>query len=103
MPSVTAITTAQFSRLIGLPHSPAVVDVRIDDDYRADPRLLPASMRRDYRAIEQWAPEYRGKSVVVVCQKGQKLSEGTVAWRIHEARRRLREHLAENGHGEIDG
>jgi len=83
MPSVTAITTAQFSRLIGLPHSPAVVDVRIDDDYRADPRLLPASMRRDYRAIEQWAPEYRGKSVVVVCQKGQKLSEGTAAWLRH--------------------
>jgi RNA polymerase sigma-70 factor (ECF subfamily) len=30
-------------------------------------------------------------------------SEGTVAWRIHEARRRLREHLAENGHGDLDG
>jgi RNA polymerase sigma-70 factor (ECF subfamily) len=30
-------------------------------------------------------------------------SEGTVAWRIHEARRRLREHLAQNGHGETDG
>jgi RNA polymerase sigma-70 factor (ECF subfamily) len=30
-------------------------------------------------------------------------SEGTVAWRIHEARRRLREHLAQNGHGEVDG
>lgn len=30
-------------------------------------------------------------------------SEGTVAWRIHEARRRLREHLAQHGHGDIDG
>ena len=30
-------------------------------------------------------------------------SEGTVAWRIHEARRRLREHLAQNGHGDTDG
>lgn len=30
-------------------------------------------------------------------------SEGTVAWRIHEARRRLREHLAQHGHGEVDG
>ncbi|HWA78284.1 MAG TPA: sigma-70 family RNA polymerase sigma factor [Polyangiaceae bacterium] len=30
-------------------------------------------------------------------------SEGTVAWRIHEARRRLREHLAQNGHGDVDG
>ena len=32
MPSVTAITVSQFSRLIGLPQGPAVVDVRIDDD-----------------------------------------------------------------------
>ena len=83
MPSVTEITAAQFSRLIGLPQTPAVVDVRIDDDYRADPRMLPGSVRRDYRTIEQWAPAYRGKSVVVVCHKGQKLSEGTAAWLRH--------------------
>lgn len=30
-------------------------------------------------------------------------SEGTVAWRVHEARRRLRAHLLENGHGDKDG
>jgi rhodanese-related sulfurtransferase len=84
MPSVSAITISQFSRLIGLPQAPVVVDVRIDDDYRADPRLLPGSIRRDYRAIEQWAPDYRGKSVVVVCQKRQKLSEGTAAWLRHD-------------------
>jgi rhodanese-related sulfurtransferase len=84
MPSVTAITVPQFSRLTGLPHAPAVVDVRIDDDYRADPRLLPGSSRWDYRTIAQWAPSYRGKCVVVVCQKGQKLSEGTAAWLRHE-------------------
>ncbi len=30
-------------------------------------------------------------------------SEGTVAWRVHEARRRLREYLIETGHGEQDG
>jgi rhodanese-related sulfurtransferase len=83
MPSITEITVAQFSRLIGLPQSPAVVDVRIDDDYRADPRMLPGSARRDYCAIEQWAPKYLGKSIVVVCHKGQKLSEGTAAWLRH--------------------
>ena len=54
--------------------------MRIDDDYRADPRLLPGSLRRDYRAIGSWAPAYRGKVVVVVCHRGQKLSEGTAAW-----------------------
>jgi RNA polymerase sigma-70 factor (ECF subfamily) len=30
-------------------------------------------------------------------------SEGTVAWRVHEARRRLRGHLMEHGYGENDG
>ena len=84
MPAATSITVAQFSRLIGLPNAPAIVDVRIDEDYRTDPRLLPASMRRDYRAIGSWAPEYRGKSVIVVCQRGQKLSEGTAAWLRHD-------------------
>jgi rhodanese-related sulfurtransferase len=84
MPATTLITVPQFSRQIGLPSSPAVVDVRIDDDYRADPRLVPGSLRRDHRAVGNWAPEYRGKSVIVVCQRGQKLSQGTAAWLRHE-------------------
>ena len=60
------------------------MDVRIDEDYRTDPRLLRDRVRRDYRAIGNWAPNYRGKSVIVVCQRGQKLSEGTAAWLRHE-------------------
>jgi rhodanese-related sulfurtransferase len=84
MPANTLITVPQFSRLVGLPNTPSIVDVRIDDDYRADPRLVPGSIRRDYRAVGGWAPEYRGKSVVVVCLRGQKLSEGTAAWLRHE-------------------
>ena len=84
MPATTLITTQQFSRLIGLPSTPAIIDVRIDDDYRADPRLVPGSLRRDYRTIASWASDYRSKSVVVVCQRGQKLSEGTAAWLRHE-------------------
>jgi rhodanese-related sulfurtransferase len=83
MPATTLITIQQFSRLVGLPNSPVVVDVR-GDDYRADPRLVPGSLRRDYQAIASWGPDYRGKSVVVVCQRGQKLSEGTAAWLRHE-------------------
>jgi rhodanese-related sulfurtransferase len=84
MPASTLITTQQFSKLIGLPNGLAIVDARIDDDYRADPRLVPGSLRWDYRAIASWAPSYRDKSVVVVCQRGQKLSEGTAAWLRHD-------------------
>jgi rhodanese-related sulfurtransferase len=84
MPATTVITVSQFSRLIGLPNAPAVVDVRIDDDHRADPRLLPGSMQRDYRNIGGWVAGYRGKSIVVICQRGQNRSEGTAAWLRHE-------------------
>ena len=41
MPSPTEITVAQLSRLIGLPDAPAIVDVRIDEDYAADPAPAP--------------------------------------------------------------
>ena len=84
MPATNLITTQQFSKLIGLPNGQVIVDVRIDDDYRADPRLIPGSLRRDYRAITTWAKDYVGKSVVVVCQRDQKLSEGTAAWLRHD-------------------
>src|SRR5262245_1331543 len=84
MPSTTVITISQLSRLVGLPQAPAIIDVRTDEDYRADPRLLPGSRRRDYRTISDWAAEYQGKAAVVICQKGQKLSEGTADRLRHE-------------------
>jgi rhodanese-related sulfurtransferase len=83
MPSTTEITTQQLSRLIGLPNAPAIVDVRIDEDYAADPRLIPGSRRRDYRTAQAWAGEYRDRTVIVACQKGLKLSQGAAAWLRH--------------------
>ena len=83
MPSTTEITTQQLSRLIGLPNAPAIIDVRIDEDYAADPRLLPGARCRDFRGTQEWAPHYRGRAVVVTCQKGLKLSQGAAAWMRH--------------------
>lgn len=84
MPSTTAITVAQLSRLVGLPDAPDLVDVRIDEDFEADPRLLPASCRRDFRTVSTWAADFAGRRVVVICQRGQKLSQGVAAWLRHE-------------------
>ncbi|PZV37417.1 chromate resistance protein ChrB domain-containing protein [Mesorhizobium kowhaii] len=84
MPSTTAITVSQLSRLIGLPGAPVIIDVRIDEDFDADPRLLPASSRRDFKTVSTWAPAFTGQSVAVVCQKGLKLSQGVAAWLRHE-------------------
>jgi rhodanese-related sulfurtransferase len=83
MPSTTAITVPQLSRLVGLPGAPTIIDVRIQDDFDADPRLLPGSHRRDFKTVAGWAGEFIGKQVVVICQKGQKLSQGVTAWLRH--------------------
>ena len=83
MPTPDTITVAQLARLVGTPDAPLVVDVRIDDHHAADPRMLPASIRRDYRSVASWADDYAGQSVVVVCQRGQKLSQGVAAWLRH--------------------
>ena len=84
MTSPTEITVPQLSRLVGLPDAPVLIDVCIDDDFNADPRLIPGSHRRDFRHVSAWAKSYAGKSVVVVCHKGQKLSQGVAAWLRHE-------------------
>jgi rhodanese-related sulfurtransferase len=79
-----SITTAQLSRLIGLPDAPVIIDVRDDEDYALDPRSVPTAARRDYRTVAEWTPAYAGRSTIVLCQRGLKLSQGVAAWLRHE-------------------
>ena len=83
MSSYTSISSDKLSRLIGTAHAPALIDVRIDEDFAADPRLIPGAMRRSHRHVQDWAASLAGQSVVVICQKGEKLSEGAAAWLRH--------------------
>lgn len=87
MPSNTEITPQQLVRLVGLPAAPTIVDVRTSEDFDDDRRLLPAAQRRDALAVATWAGEFAERSVIVVCQKGLKLSEGVAAWLRHEGAR----------------
>ena len=41
MSSTTTISIEKFARLIGTPKCPAVIDVRNEEDFAADPRLIP--------------------------------------------------------------
>lgn len=84
MPSPTTMTALQLSRRIGLPDAPVILDVRIPEDIAADPRTLPGSVARDFRKIAEWAGDFAGQDVVVVCQRGLKLSEGVAAWLRHK-------------------
>jgi rhodanese-related sulfurtransferase len=79
MASTIEITVAQLTRRIGLPEAPVLIDVRIPEDVASDPRRLPASQWRDFREAQNWASEFSGHDVVVICQKGHKLSQGVAA------------------------
>ncbi len=79
MPSPNEITVSQLSRRIGLPDTPALVDVRIDEDVEADPRMIPGARRHDYRSVSEWSARYIGRQVVVICHRGKKLSHGVAA------------------------
>jgi rhodanese-related sulfurtransferase len=82
-----SITIAQLARLVGAPDAPLLIDVRVDNDHASDPRMLPTSVRRDHRTVTSWVGAYAGRSVVVICQRGQKLSQGVAAWLRHEGAR----------------
>ncbi|HEX6013140.1 MAG TPA: sulfurtransferase/chromate resistance protein [Geminicoccaceae bacterium] len=82
--SFTTIAVEKLARLVGTPRCPAVVDVRTEEDFAADPRLIPGAVRRPHGSAPAWAGELAGGSAVVVCRGGRKLSEGMAAWLRHE-------------------
>jgi rhodanese-related sulfurtransferase len=84
MPSINAISLDKLARLIGTPKCPVLIDVQTAEDFAADPRLIPGAIRRPWQAVADWAHEFSGQSAIVICQKGQKLSEGVAAWLRYE-------------------
>lgn len=74
--SYASISSDKMSRLIETANAPTLVDVRIDEDFSADPPIVPGAIRRSHRDIQRLT----GQSVVVICNQGQKLAEGTAAW-----------------------
>ena len=79
MPGPTQISPAQLSRLIGTPDAPTIIDVRIPDDFAAHPHLIPTAIRHSHDKMDSLSQSLAGKRVVVVCQRGHKLSEGAAA------------------------
>jgi hypothetical protein len=48
MSSINSITSEKLSRLIGTPKCPALIDVRRDDDFVSDARLIAGAVRRSF-------------------------------------------------------
>lgn len=84
MSSTTTISVDKLTRLIGTPRSPRIIDVRTNEDFEADPRLIPGAVRRPHDAVADWIDEFRGQSTTIVCNRGLKLSHGVAAYLRHE-------------------
>jgi rhodanese-related sulfurtransferase len=80
MPATPSITPDQLFRLVGTPHCPAIVDVRVANDFDASPRIIPGAVRRSHEDVEAWATELAGRSVIVACAHGGPVSAGVAAW-----------------------
>jgi hypothetical protein len=48
MPSLNTISVEKLVRLVGTPYCPALIDVRTDEDFTANPCLIPGSLRRSH-------------------------------------------------------
>ena len=79
MTSPNQTSVSQLSHLIGTAQCPILLDICIDEDFAADPRLIPTAYRHPFIHIDKLVPRLIGKKVVVICQKGLKLSQGAAA------------------------
>jgi rhodanese-related sulfurtransferase len=87
MPDQTTLSPQDLFQLIGTAAAPAIVDARTDEDFAADPRLVPAAVRRPGLKAAEWADSFAGRDVVVYCDRGLKISQGAAAWLRHAGAR----------------
>ena len=79
MASYTEISVSALARLIGTPDCPVLLDVPTPEDVTDDPRLIPGAIRQAFQSVLDLVPGLTGRSVVVYCHKGLKLSQGAAA------------------------
>jgi len=73
MASPNEITPVQLNRLIGTPAAPVLIDMRIDEDFDDDPRLIPGAVRHAHTEL---GPLTEGAGV-----HAEVLEGGQFAWR----------------------
>ena len=95
MPAPNEITPNQLARLIGTPDAPLIVDLRIDEDYAEEPRMIPGSFRHCFRDIDGIAAKAGESHVALSCHKGRKISQGVMAMLRH---RGIEAQVIEGGH-----
>jgi len=79
MASFNEISVQKLAKLIGTPECPVIIDVRINEDFDAEPNLIPTAFRHSFDCIETLAEKLHNHAVIIYCQKGLKLSQGAAA------------------------
>lgn len=80
MTAPNEIPVKSLLRLLGTPEAPRIVDVSTDGDFAADPVLIPGATRHPHNRFGCLAQRLDGARIVIVCQKGRKLSQGVASW-----------------------
>lgn len=87
MPDETILSPQELFNRIGTAAAPVIVDTRTDEDFAADPRLIPAAVSWPGLEAADWSARYAGRDVVVYCEGGLKISQGAAAWLRHAGAR----------------
>ena len=73
------VSVSQLYPLVGTARCPVIIDVRIPEDFEDDPRIIPGAIKRDFDNISALTEEFSEERLVIYCQKGLKISQGTAA------------------------
>lgn len=52
-----------------------ILDVRLEEDFRADQTMTPGAKRMDPAKLDSWLADIKGRSVAVYCVKGGWVSQ----------------------------
>jgi len=66
MSAPTTISSDKLIRLIGTAKTPVLIDVRTEEDFAADQRLIPGAVRRNSAEAADWGEAYAGQQFLFV-------------------------------------
>ncbi len=79
MSAPNSISVEKLYKLIGTRSAPLIIDVRLQEDFDLDPRHLPTAKRVAHTNVNAAVTSYPAQAVILVCQRGHKLSHGAAA------------------------
>ena len=79
MSAPSTISIDKLVRLLGTPKCPMLVDVRPQDDFEADPHLIPSAFHCAFDKLEDRIERHDGQLAIVICQNGSDVSQGVAA------------------------